>query len=67
MTIGTGHTIGYLLAIGTLFCLTVYFSALARRRRIRRLYQDKHQAYDSLLGRYNPYYRSLSDAQRQRF
>ena len=59
--------IGILLAIGTLFSLTIYLSALARRRRIRRQYQDKHQVYDSLLGRYNPYYRSLSDAGRGRF
>jgi len=67
MTIGSGHMIGFLLALGMLICITLYFSALARRRRLRRLYEDKHRIYDTLLSRYNPYYRSLSDAGRRRF
>jgi Mlc titration factor MtfA (ptsG expression regulator) len=33
----------------------------------RRLYEAKHDDFDILLARYNPYYRSLNNAGRQRF
>jgi hypothetical protein len=67
MTVGTAHIIGFLLAGGILICLTLYILALTRRRRLRQLFEDKHRTYDTLLSRYNPYYRSLSDAGRDRF
>ena len=67
MTIGIDHMIGFLLAVAVLICLTLYMLALARRRRLRQRYEDKHRIYDTLLSRYNPYYRSLSDTGRDRF
>lgn len=59
--------IGILLAIAILIFMVVYLTKLLRNSRLRRLYEDKHREYDALLTRYNPYYRSLSDAGRDHF
>jgi Mlc titration factor MtfA (ptsG expression regulator) len=67
MTLDAAHMIGFLLAGGIAVCLGIYGYTLSRKRRLRQLYEDKHLDYDALLSRYNPYYKSLSDAGRDRF
>lgn len=38
-----------------------------KREKITRVYEDKHKDYDSILAQYNPYYKSLDSAGRDRF
>src|SRR5882724_4902821 len=40
---------------------------LMTKKKINRVYEDKRQGFDILLSRYNPYYKSLNDAGRERF
>jgi len=56
----------FLLALVIVF---LFYRLLIRIRteKRRRIYEAKHDDFDGLLSRYNPYYRSLSNAGRQRF
>jgi len=38
-----------------------------KKKKLTQVYQDKHKEYDSILAQYNPYYKSLGDAGRDRF
>ena len=67
ITVEAFHMIGYLLVGATLLGLPAYGAAFLRRRRFRHLFADKHLEYDDLLSRYNPYYKSLGIAGRDRF
>jgi Mlc titration factor MtfA (ptsG expression regulator) len=67
MTIDTVHMVLYLLVGAILVGLPAYGTALFRRRRLRQQFADKHGEYDELLERYNPYYKSLGVAGRERF
>jgi len=67
MTIDAVHMVLYLVVGAVLLGLPAYGAAFFRRRRLRQLFADKHRDYDDLLGRYNPYYKSLSIAGRDRF
>ncbi|GGB04872.1 zinc-dependent peptidase [Puia dinghuensis] len=61
----------YMAVILILAALLVWgcrlFLARMRKKRLSRVYEAKHKDYDSLLARYNPYYRSLSRTGRERF
>jgi Mlc titration factor MtfA (ptsG expression regulator) len=57
----------YLLAGAILLGLPAYGAARFRRRRLRHLFADKHLEYDDVLSRFNPYYKSLDIAGRDRF
>ncbi|HXB92304.1 MAG TPA: zinc-dependent peptidase [Puia sp.] len=39
----------------------------SKKKKIGRIFQDRHQDFDSILSRYNPYYKSLNAAGRDRF
>lgn len=43
----------------------IYMSG--KKKKLTRVYQDKHQDFDGILARYNPYYKSLDGAGRDRF
>lgn len=56
----------FLLALAIVFLLYRLLIRIRTEKR-RRIYEVKHDDFNGLLSRYNPYYRSLSNAGRQRF
>jgi len=59
-------TVFFLAALAVAF-LSRLIHSWSRENGLRQLFQEKHQDYDALLSRYNPYYRSLSRAGKDRF
>ena len=61
------HTLVYLLLAALLVRLAGLYLTRMRKERLKRIYEARHQDFDALLSRYNPYYRSLNGSGRQRF
>jgi Mlc titration factor MtfA (ptsG expression regulator) len=67
MSIDAAYFIATVL-VGSLILGWAYFGRpWLRRRKLTRLYENKQQAYDGILSLYNPYYKSLDKAGRERF
>ena len=63
----TAHMIVFLLAVLAIAFLSRLIHRWSRERKLRQLFQDRHRDYDDLLDRYNPYYKSLTKAGKDRF
>lgn len=67
MTLDTVHMIGLFLFGVLVVRLGSQYLARVRKERLNRVYEAKHEDFDGLLCRYNPYYRSLNKMGRDRF
>lgn len=67
MTLDAVHMMAFLLFGVLLVGLGVRYLARIRNEKLSRIYEAKHEDFDGLLCRYNPYYRSLNRAGRDRF
>ena len=61
------HMIVLLLVLLAFAVLSRLIHRWSGEKKLRQLFVDKHKDYDDLLGRYNPYYRSLTKAGKDRF
>lgn len=61
------NMIGWVAAGLIIARLGYYGWVWAKKKKIGRVYQDRHQEFDNILSRYNPYYKSLNDQGRDRF
>ncbi|HWK02727.1 MAG TPA: zinc-dependent peptidase [Puia sp.] len=59
--------VGLAIGVLTVARLTRIIHSWFKRKKLVRVYQDKHEDFDDILARYNPYYRSLDDKGRDRF
>ncbi|HEY4109518.1 zinc-dependent peptidase [Puia sp.] len=67
MTVDAAYMTGFFL-LGLLLVFLVYRLFIrVQTEKNNRVYEARHDDFDSLLSRYNPYYRSLSNTDRRRF
>jgi Mlc titration factor MtfA (ptsG expression regulator) len=59
--------IGIAIAALTVGRLAHFAYMWFKKKKLTRVYQDKHKDFDGILARYNPYYKSLDGAGRDRF
>ncbi len=59
--------IGLVITVFIAARLSRYILRWIRRMKVARIYDDRHWEYDSILSKYNPYYKSLDDSVRDRF
>ena len=67
VTLDSFYITGVLLLLLLLFWLGYRLLIRIRTERLNRVYEARHADFESLLSRYNPYFRSLSRAGRDRF
>lgn len=57
-----------LVLAGVLLVRLIQYGYLRfRRKKIRRVYEDRQQDFDAILSQYNPYYKSMDSSGRERF
>jgi Mlc titration factor MtfA (ptsG expression regulator) len=61
------NMIGWIAAGLIIARLGYYGWVWTKKKKIGRVYQDRHQEFDNILSRYNPYYKSLNNQGRDRF
>lgn len=61
------HMIVFFLVVLAMVVLSRLIQRWSRGKKLRQLFENKHQDYDELLSRYNPYYKSLTKAGKDRF
>lgn len=59
--------LGLVIAVLTVARLGHLVYMWFKKRKIVRVYQEKHKDFDNILAQHNPYYKSLDDEGRQRF
>jgi len=59
--------ISLIIGVLTVTRLAQYVYMWFKKRKLSRVYLDKHEDFDSILAQYNPYYRSLDNRGRDRF
>jgi Mlc titration factor MtfA (ptsG expression regulator) len=57
----------FFLAVLATAVLSKLIHRWSRERKLRQLFTEKHKDYEELLGRYNPYYKSLTRGGKDRF
>jgi Mlc titration factor MtfA (ptsG expression regulator) len=64
---GVVDMIGLILLGLVMASMTPQIWVWTKRKRIVRVYEERHRDFETLLSRYNPYFKSLSKAGRERF
>jgi Mlc titration factor MtfA (ptsG expression regulator) len=67
MAFAAFNTIGFILIGLALARLTPHVWIWVKKKKISRVYKERHQDFEALLARYNPYFKSLSKTGRERF
>ena len=67
MSSGAVNMIGLILFGLAVARLTPFVWVWAKKKKIVRVYEEKHQDFETLLCRHNPYFKSLAKAGRERF
>jgi Mlc titration factor MtfA (ptsG expression regulator) len=67
MSYSATHMISWIAAGVILYGLGNRARRWVKKKKINQVYQDRHQDFDGILSRYNPYYKSLSNTGRDRF
>ena len=67
MTRDAAHMMVFFLVVLAIAFLSRLIRHWFREKKLRQLFLDKHLDYDDLLSRYNPYYKSLTKAGKDRF
>jgi MtfA peptidase len=61
------HMISFFLIVLAIAVLSKWIRSWSKDRKLRQLFLTRHQDYDELLSRHNPYYKSLSKTGKDRF
>jgi MtfA peptidase len=67
MTRDAAHMMVFFLVVLAIAFLSRLIRHWFREKKLRQLFLDRHGDYDDLLSRYNPYYKSLTKAGKDRF